>query len=446
MASKEELIKKEMQASIDAFKNLQTRMSNISDKQKELAALQESYADRQRLINELQKNYNNLADDQKVKLEELIDGRNEELSRIRDLRDGQEKYNKGIERQKTLQKDLLSIAEKMYVWINEQDKAIKSTILNLGMSGAKAAAMRSSFEQSSLEIFGMGGNLTDVQNIMEGFANETGRAQVLTADMVQSIEAIGKGTGLGVEQAIRLAGQFEYMGIDAKNAMTMVQGVVDTSERMGVNTTKVLKAVTDNFKKLSSFTFQGGVKAMTQMAISAERTRVSMATALNVAEASRGLEQVIELGANLQVMGGEFAKMDPFSWLYTVRNEPDKLNDKISEMTRGLYTLKKTASGTFEAFITPEARDRMASVAKQLHMTTEELAEIGQRRLALDKLSGTLKGLGFTKEQQDWVAGAAKLNQLTGQYQVMVGENLVNVRDLTKTSTIICTRAKNIKR
>lgn len=421
-----------LQATIDAYDAIKGSLSTITKEQERLKALQESYAEKQRLINELTQNFNDLTDDQKDRLNSLIGERAAELTEIRKLVASQEELNKKVQKQQQLQQLVNQRAKELWGWLNENDKIIRQTTLNLGLSGTKAQLLRDTFYDVSQSVFAMGGTLGDVQTIMQGFADETGRARVLTEGMLESIVAIGRGTGLGVEQATKLAAQFEYMGFDAKSTMNYVQGVVDTSERMGINTTKVLRNVSDNFKKLSSFTFNRGVKAMADMSISAEKTRVSMQSALNIAEASRGLEKVIELGANLQVMGGEFAKFDPLSWLYTVRNEPDKINEKISEMTRGLYTLRKTADGTFEAFISPVDADRMRFVAQQLGISNEEIAEIGQRRLALDKIGGSLKGLGFSKEQQEWVAGAAMVNKATGEYQVRVGENLVNVKNLTK--------------
>jgi hypothetical protein len=319
-----------------------------------------------------------------------------------------------------------------WTYLQASDKVIKSTILNLGLSGAKASAMRLSFEQSVSAVSLLGGNLEDIQKIMEGFADETGRARALSAQMIEDITAIGKGTGLGVEQATRLAGQFEYMGLNAKSSMDFVQGVVDTSERMGVNTTKVLKNVTDNFKKLSTYTFQGGVKAMGQMAMSAEKTKVEMTTALNVAEATRSLDKVIELGANLQVMGGEFAKMDPFQWLYIARNEPDKMTEKISEMTKGIYTLRKNSDGTFEKFISPEDRDRLSNVAKTLGIAEEEMFKIAQRRLDLTMLDKQTAGLGLNKREKELIQGAATMNTATGKYQVLLGGTMRDISTLTK--------------
>lgn len=316
------------------------------------------------------------------------------------------------------------------------DKIIKSTILNLGMSGAKADFMRQSFEQSVGIVSSLGGSLEDIQAIQQGFADETGRARALMAEIVIDITKIGKGTALGIEGATKLAAQFEYMGVDVKETLGFVQGVVETSELMGVNTTKVLKNINDNFKKLSTFTFVNGTKAFGQMAIDAEKTRVSMSTALDVSETLRGLEQVIELGANLQVMGGEFAKMDPFQWLYMARNEPEKMTNEISKMTKGIYTLRKVVSPdgktTFEKFISPADRDRLSNVAKSLGIANEEMFEIAQRRLDISIMDKQLAGTGLTKREKEILKGAATMNSETGKFQVMLGGHMRDISKLTK--------------
>ena len=317
-------------------------------------------------------------------------------------------------------------------YLMNSDKTIKSTILNLGMSGAKAEMMRSSFEGSAQFVARLGGTLADVKSIMEGYADTTGRARALSEETVKSVMAIGKGTGLGVEEATKLASQFEFMGKDATSTLNYVQGVVDTSERMGVNTTKVLKDVSTNFKKLSTFTFQKGTKAFAEMAMDAERTRVSMETALNVAEATRGLEAVIELGANLQVMGGEFAKMDPLHWMYTVRNEPEKLNKMISDMTKGLFTLRQTSDGTFERFISPADRDRLANVAKSLGISNEEMFQIAQRSAELSTIQRDLSRLGLSDREKALVEGAATFNSETGKMQVRIGSTMQDITKLTR--------------
>jgi len=363
----------------------------------------------------------------------------DELKELDDILKTQKQINTELTKEQKLRKNIVSTLTELgtqlkngWKFLMEQDKIIKNTNLNLGLSGTKAELMRDSFNKSAGFVARLGGNLEDIGTIMTGYADETGRARALSEEMVKDIAMIGKGTGLGIEQATKLGAQFEYMGFDAKSTMEYVQGIVDTSERMGVNTTKVLKNLNDNFKKLQTFTFTKGSKGMAEMAMNAEKTRVSMSTALDVAEATRNLESVIELGANLQVMGGEFAKMDPFQWLYISRNEPEKMTEKLSEMTRGLFTFKKMADGTFEKFISPEDRDRLASVAKSLGKTNEEMFQIGQRRLDLDKMNQDMAGMGLSKKEKELIQGAAIMSKETGKYQVKLAGTMRDITSLTK--------------
>ena len=156
---------------------------------------------------------------------------------------GQEKQIKNQQRRKTLQNEINSQLKIGLRYLMDSDKAIKSTILSLGLSGAKADSMRASFEDSAGYMARLGGSVADIGTIMQTYADETGKARAMSASMVEDVTAIGMGTGLGIEQAAKLGAQFEFMGFDAKSTMEYVQGVVDTSERMGVNTTKVLKDV-----------------------------------------------------------------------------------------------------------------------------------------------------------------------------------------------------------
>lgn len=64
------------------------------------------------------------------------------------------------------------VAIGMFKTLNEQDKIIRETIRNLGMSGVKAEQMRTSFEGAAMEVAILGGSLKDIQTIQQGFAEE----------------------------------------------------------------------------------------------------------------------------------------------------------------------------------------------------------------------------------------------------------------------------------
>ena len=392
----------------------------------------EQIANYQKVINDLEKDRLKNGTDNLAQQEQLQVELNEIIKK-------EEQVNQQLTTQVNRRQTALDLTKQLgaqlkigWKYLQDQDKIIKQTNLNLGMSQSKAEAMRDSFNKSAGYVAMLGGSLADIQTIMTGYADETGRAHVLSAEMVQNIADIGKGTGLGVEQATRLGAQFEIMGIDAKSTMDYVQGVVDTSERMGVNTTKVLKVVNDNFKRLNTYTFQQGVKGFAQMATYAEKFKIDIGDALNAADVARSLEGAIDLAAELQIMGGEFAKTDPFEMLFLSRNDPAKFTEKIADMTKGLVSFRKMSDGTFEKFISPADRDRLANVAKSLGMEASALTEIAQRTAEIEKMRNNMGGMGFTDEVKEAVEGAAKFNTETGKFQVKLGASMINIRDLTK--------------
>ncbi|MFA5366494.1 MAG: hypothetical protein WC333_01030 [Dehalococcoidia bacterium] len=389
-------------------------------------------AENEKAIRELIKMENVDTEKKAELLKELVEMQGE-------VRAQEEKINKELKTGLNARQAGVDIARAMVNSVKEgwkflqlQDKVIKSTILSLGMSGAKAAEMRGSFEESAGLVARMGGNLEDIQTIMQGYADETGRARSLSAEMVTDITAIGKGTGLGVEQATKLGAQFELMGYDAKGTMEYVQGVVDTSERMGVNTTKVLKNVSDNFKRLNTYTFQQGVKGFAQMAMYAEKFRIDIGQALNAADVARSLEGAVDLAANLQVMGGEFAKTDPFEMLFLSRNDPAKFTEKIADMTKGIVSFRRMADGSFEKFISPADRDRLASVAKSLGMEASELTQIAERQAEIQKMRQQMAGMGLSDKEKELIEGAAVFNQETGKFEAKLGGQMRDISKLTE--------------
>lgn len=340
---------------------------------------------------------------------------------------------KSRQRSVDITKQLSSQLKAGWKYLQEQDKIIKSTVLSLGMSSAKAVAMRDAFEKSAGYVTRLGGSIGDIQAVMQGYADETGRARVLSAEMVKDITTIGKGTGLGIEQATKLGAQFELVGLNARTTVDYVQGVVDTSERMGVNTTKVLKNINDNFKRLNTYTFQQGVRGFAEMAQFAEKFKIDINQALNAADISRTLEGAIDLTAQLQVMGGEFAKTDPFQMLFLSRNDPAKFTEKIADMTKGVVSFRKMADGTFEKFISPADRDRLAAVAKSMGMEASALTEIAQRQAEIQKMRSEMAGLGLSEEQKKLIEGAAMFDAKSGRFQVQLAGTMRNLSDLTST-------------
>lgn len=319
----------------------------------------------------------------------------------------------------------------LWRYLMDADKLIKSTSLELGLSGERADQFRENIELAASHAARLGSGIEDLTKIASTYAAETGRVNNLTEKTYESIINIGKGTALGVEQAALLAGQYDLIGVSATKSAQQVQEIVDTTERMGINTFKVLKKVNENFKTMQKYTFQQGVRGFAEMAAYAEKFRIDIDKSLNAAETARTLEGAIGLAAELQVMGGEFAKSDPFELLFLSRNDPAAFTKKINEMTKGVVTFKKQADGTIEKFISPQDIDRLNKVSEALGMQRGELVEQALRMADIQKIRQQMLGSGFSSREMEIVEGIAKMSD-NGVFTVKVGNEVKAISDLTK--------------
>lgn len=324
-----------------------------------------------------------------------------------------------------------SATKSMWKFLMDSDKAIKSTALELGLSGERSEVFRENIEAAASHAARLGASVEDLTKAASTYAAETGRVKNLTEATYDAITRIGKGTDLGIEQAAQLAGQYDLMGVNATKAAQQVQDIVDTTERMGVNTGKVLKKVNDNFKRLQKYTFQQGVKGFAEMASYAEKFKVDMNETLNAADKARTLEGAVELAAELQVMGGEFAKSDPFQLLFLSRNDPAAFTKKINEMTKGVVTFKKQADGTIEKFIAPQDIDRLNKVGEALGMQSGELVEQALRMADIQKMRHQMMGSGLSTKDMELVEGIAEMSD-NGTFTVKVGKEVKAISDLTR--------------
>ena len=117
-----------------------------------------------------------------------------EGEKLKELETRQKDINSQLEKESTLRKTINTtligtnnFLKKGWDYLISSDKAIRQTIISLGLSGSKAELMRTSFENSARAVAKMGGSLTDIQSVMQGYADETGRARAMSAQMVEDI-------------------------------------------------------------------------------------------------------------------------------------------------------------------------------------------------------------------------------------------------------------------
>jgi len=321
----------------------------------------------------------------------------------------------------------------VYDYLMTADKALKETSLTMGFTAGKANDLRTAIEGSAIEAARLNMATEELIGMYSSYVDQVGRTVSMNAEQMEAMADLAKGTGLANEEAAQLAGQFELLGKDIIGVNKTVEGILETSENMGVNATKVLKAVGSNFKSLQTYTFRLGVQGMGDMAAYAEKFKVDIGTALDSAERARGLEGAVDLAAQLQVLGGEFAKSDPFEMLFLSRNDPAQFQKKISELTKGMATLNKTADGFEYQLASPMARDMLKQAGEALGFSVEQMTEMALQQKKYGDMRVQMLNAGYTKDEKEIIEGMAQMDESTGKFFVNVKGFRKDIATLGKT-------------
>lgn len=314
--------------------------------------------------------------------------------------------------------NLVNTSSQIVTSFSAMDKPIRETVLQLGYGAEKAQLIRDSFYDAAPKAMLLGANLKDLASIQQGYVEQSGRALALSSDQLLNITEIGKGTGLAVDGAAKLVAQFEMLGMDTQRSHETIQGIVDSSERMGVNSTKILKNISGNFKQLNTFAFKDGIKGMAKMAQYAEKFKVSFDESINSAGQARTLEGAIEMASQLQILGGEFAKSDPFELFHLSRNDPAKYTQRINEMVKGMTSLVKEGD-EFVLKTSPQDMDRLKLAAEATGQSFESMVEQSQRMAEIQAMNKQMSGVMFDPKDREVIQAMAKLDSKSGIYTVL---------------------------
>jgi len=304
-------------------------------------------------------------------------------------------------------------------YIMDADKAIRGVTLELGLSAGKADDLRQNMQNAATYSQRLGVSIAELAKAQAAYSEETSRTVALSEKEFKLVSSIGKGTALGVDQAGKLVGQFDNLGVSIERSQKFVQGVVDSSERLGINATKVLKNISQNFKTLNTFSFRDGIKGMAKMSEYSEKFKLDINDSINSAKMARSLEGAIEMASQLNVLGGEFAKSDPFELLFLSRNDPAEYAKKLTQLTKGMATMRKTEDG-FDFAVTAQDQDRLRQAADALGVSYENLAESARRVAQVQAMKKQTLGLNLTKDEQEYIEGIAKFDSKTGKFFAMV--------------------------
>jgi hypothetical protein len=305
-------------------------------------------------------------------------------------------------------------------------KTFKQTSVNIGIGYQNQKILGSEFNKSVMLVERLGGNMDDVNTIYSKFADQSGRVRILDDEEVQRIFAIEQATGLMGDSAAALAERFDLMGVGSEQFAENVNQILKDSQKLGLNSSKVVKVLSDNFENMQRMSFRGGVKAMTEMSKLAVKMRIDVSDMLGMADKFYEPEAAIEAAAQLQLMGGDIAEAfgDPFETMYLARNKPEELANRLQSMTENMVAFNEE-TGEYE--LPAEARQQLSFAAEQLGLAKDSVIDMAFQSSKMKDIKLSVGG-DFTEEQLDKISSIAKFKD--GQWKVDVGDESVAVDGL----------------
>lgn len=309
-------------------------------------------------------------------------------------------------------------SSQQYALAEKIAESYKEAALQIGLSVNRAKGFSVEFKGAVASVAKFGGSIEEVQDIYQSFSEKSGRVRILGDGEVENIFKLGKAANLVGSEATSLYETFELMGISNVDATERMTDLIMDSQKIGLNSSKVVKTLASNLNNMQAYSFSNGVKGMTEMAKLAVKMRMDVSDMLGMAGKFYEPEAAIEAVANLQMLGGDIANAfgDPFELMYLARNKPEELAKKVGTMVENMMQFNEE-TGEYE--FPAEARMQLKAAGDQLGINVDSMIEMTRQASKIkdvkDKLS--MKGM-FSEDEMDSISSMARLEG--GQFKVDV--------------------------
>ena len=313
------------------------------------------------------------------------------------------------------QKKFLTSVDEWFSKSQDLAKEYLSVAKNIGLSESRSRVLSDNFNDSVRESLKLGYSLEDLRETFSTFAEETGRARILSTEEAENIATLAKGADLYASEATKLAEAFDLMGVSSERTLQVINEAVGTSRELGLNAGKVIKVLQTNMKTMQNYSFARGVKGMTEMAKVAVKMRGDVNEMLQMADKFYQPEAAIEAAANLQLLGGDIAKAfgDPFETMYLARNKPEELADRVAKMTENMMSFNEK-TGEFE--MPAEARMQLQAVSKELGLSETSMITMARQASKIKNIKMDVSGNITDEDMREGIAGMARMKD--GQWKV----------------------------
>lgn len=282
----------------------------------------------------------------------------------------------------------------------DMEKAIKTSALQMGVLHKESIGYRTSIIKAAKVTSKIGVGIKELTEMQTSYSDELGRNVLLSQQGYEAMSQMSVATGLGAEGAAKMAAEMETVGFSVEKVGDFINESLKKSHKMGLNASKTVKNLTSGLKLMNKFSFKEGVAGLDKMAKTVSKLGVSMEFAAGMSEKLWNIEGAVEMSAQLQVMGGEWAKLaDPFKLMYMARNDMAALTEQLGKAAESSVEFNER---TKEFDVRAGEMHRLKIIAEQTGVSLEELVTAGKNAAKYTKIKSQISfSVGGGKEGEE---------------------------------------------
>ncbi len=330
---------------------------------------------------------------------------------------------------------VLKTAFEMYAKV---DKAASDYARSVGGGRVAQDKMRQSAAESAAEMSKWGQTAYLADEVLQRMAEASERIgrnlEGLSTDDLRSLKNL-KDFGIDDETIA----QFDTFGISVHNVSKQITDLYGESGKKGLNAKATIKAFTSNLKMAQNYTFARGQKALMDMAMKSAQLKFNLRDAEQFANKVSTLEGAMTAGAQLSVLGGNFAMQgNPLAMLYNGLNDVEGLQEQMLAMTKGMA---RWDSKKGQLDISAFDRERLKAMGQATGIDYSELTTMAMNQARVDRVTSQLGG-GFSKDEEEYIKNLASLDE-NGNAYIKVGKETYSMDDIRNNKDDVRTKLQS---
>lgn len=303
----------------------------------------------------------------------------------------------------------------------EMDKAMKQSALSMGILSKESGGFRGSIISASKQTAILGIGIKELSQIQAQYSEGVGTTALMSERTLKALGEMAAATGLGAEGTAQMAVDMRNQNVSAENTAKFVEQTMNSSHKLGVDASKVVKLVSKNIKMLNKYNFKDGVKGLAKMAQTITKLGVDMEFAAGFADKLWDVEGAVNMSAQLQVMGGAWAQLaDPFHLMYMARNDMAGLTEEIGKAAEQSVIFNKK-TGQFD--MSAKEMHRLKIIAEQTGIAYDDLVTAGKNAKKFSMINAQVNfDFGGDKDLKEYVTNKSFLDEKGDAKIVLNGE------------------------